>query len=334
MAPERRLQLGILAFAVVVITGFVGYQVLEGFAPLDALYMTVITVTSVGYGEVVPLDASGRIFTIGLIAAGVGSVTFAVASGAEFVLEGHMRRIIERRRMDRSISGLNAHVIICGFGRVGRRLADELRTERVPFVIIDNEAARLEDAEERRWPFVVGDSTEESVLLEAGVAKARALVACVNSDADNVLTTLTAKGMRPDISVIGRAKAEENEAKFRRAGADRVIAPTTMGGRRIAQLLTRPVVAEFLDLVGGSAGLEYSFEEIPLRKASSLVGLKLGDAELRERWGCSVLAIDHRNGQPLDTHPDDDIVLDADDVLVVIGSVNDLEAMRSSFAGG
>ena len=332
MAPERRLQFGLLAFAVVLLVGFVGYQVLEGFAPLDALYMTVITVTSVGYGEVVPLDSSGRIFTILLIAAGVGSATFAIASGAEFVLEGHMRRIIERRRMDRSIEGLTGHVIICGFGRVGRRLADELRVEGVPFVIIDNDLQRLHDAEERRWPFVVGDSTEESVLAEAGVGRARALVACVNSDADNVLTTLTAKGVRPDISVIGRAKAEENEAKFRRAGADRVIAPTTMGGRRIAQLLTRPIVAEFLEQVGGSAGLEYSFEEIPVRRASPLVGIKLSEAGMREQWGCTVLAIDHRNGEPLDTHPDDDIVLDANDVLVVIGSVADLEAMRRHFA--
>lgn len=234
--------------------------------------------------------------------------------------------------MDRSISSLTNHVIICGYGRVGRRLAEELRVERVPFVVIDSDLARLEDAEEHRYPFVVGDSTEEDVLLEAGAERARALVACVNSDADNVLTTLTAKGVRPDISVIGRAKAEENEAKFRRAGADRVIAPTTMGGRRIAQLLTRPIVAEFLELVGGSAGLEYSFEEIPVRKASPLVGIKLGDAGMRERWGCTVLAIDHRNGEPLDTHPDDDIVLDANDVLVVIGSAHDLEAMRQHFA--
>ncbi len=332
MAPERRLQFGLLAFAGVLLSGFVGYQVFEGFAPLDALYMTVITVTSVGYGEVVPLDSSGRMFTILLIAAGVGSATFAIASGAEFVLEGHMRRIIERRRMDRSIQSLKDHVIICGFGRVGRRLADELRAEGVSFVIIDNDLHRLEDAEERRWPFVVGDSTEESVLVEAGGERARALVACVNSDADNVLTTLTAKGLRPDLSVIGRAKAEENEAKFRRAGADRVIAPTTMGGRRIAQLLTRPIVAEFLEQVGGSAGLEYSFEEIPVRQASPLVGIKLSEAGMREQWGCTVLAIDHRNGEPLDTHPDDDILLDANDVLVVIGSVSDLEAMRRHFA--
>lgn len=333
MPPERRLRLGLTAFAIVILTGFVGYQVLEGFTPLDALYMTVITVSSVGFGEVVPLDESGRLFTIVLIAAGLASVAFAVASGAEFVLEGHMRRIIERRRMDRSIQHLEGHVIICGYGRVGRRLADELVAEGVPLVIVDSDSSRLERAVEHGYPYVEGDSTEEHVLLEAGIQRAKALVACVNSDADNVLTTLTAKGMRPEMSVIGRAKVEENEAKFRRAGADRVIAPTTMGGRRIAQLLTRPVVAEFLELVGGSGGLEYTFEEVPVRKGSSLIGTKLGDARIRETFGCTVLAIDHGDSQALDTHPDEDITLVAGDVLVVIGAVGEVSAMREHFAG-
>ena len=332
MQPERRMRLSLILFAGVLLTGFAGYQLLEGFTPLDALYMTVITVTTVGFGEVVPLDASGRMFTIALIASGVGTVGFAAASGAEFVVDGHMRRIIERRRMNRSIGHLENHIIICGFGRVGRSLAEELVVEGVPFVIVDNSDERLENAEEHRYPYVHGDATEESVLLEAAIPRARALVACVNSDADNVLTTLTAKGMRPELSVIGRAKAEENEAKFKRAGATRVIAPTTIGGRRIAQLLTRPVVADFLELVGGSGGLEYSFEEIRVRDDSSLVGVKLRDAGIREQWGCTVLAIDRHDGEPPDTHPDPDTQLSAGDVLVVIGSVAEVTAMREHFS--
>ena len=334
MAPERRLQLGLTAFAAVILVGFVGYQIFEDYSALDALYMTVITVSSVGFSEVAPLTDTGRLFTIFLITGGVGSVAFAVASGAEFVLEGHMRRIIERRRMDRSIQHLDDHVIICGLGRVGRRLAEELEAEGVGFVVVDSEMSRLEEAIHRSYPYVEGDATEESVLLEAGITRARALVACVNSDADNVLTTLTAKGMRPDLSVIGRAKVEENEAKFRRAGADRVIAPTTMGGRRIAQLLTRPVVGEFLELVGGSGGLEYTFEEISVRKGSSLIGKHLAEARIRETWGCTVLAIDHGDSQPLDTHPENDIRLDEGDVLVVIGTVAEVTEMREHFARG
>ena len=332
MAPERRLRLGVLAFLAVILGGFVGYQVFEGFSPFDALYMTVITVSTVGFAEIQPLDTSGRVFTMLLIAAGVGSVAFAIASGGEFVLEGHMRRIIERRRMDRSIGHLSNHIIICGFGRVGRRLAEELHSDKVRFVVVDVDHDRLKEADDHRYPYVEGDSTEESILLEAGIHRARALVACVNSDADNVLTTLTAKGMRADLTVIGRAKVEENEAKFRRAGADRVIAPTTIGGRRIAQLLTRPVVAEFLELVGGSGDLEYAFDEVTIRRGSDLVGTRMRDANIRERWGCTVLAIDHRDGQPLNTHPEGDIVLTAGDVLVVIGGIEHLTAMREHFA--
>lgn len=334
MSPEGRLRLGLIAFVAVICAGFVGYQVLEGFSPLDALYMTVITVSTVGFTEVQPLDASGRIFTMALIAAGVGSVAFAIASGGEFVLEGHMRRIIERRRMDRSIGHLKDHVIICGFGRVGRRLAEELHADNVSFVVVDLDKGRLKEADNHRYPYVEGDTTEEAALLEAGIMRARALVACVNSDADNVLTTLTAKGMRADLSVIGRAKVEENEAKFRRAGADRVIAPTTIGGRRIAQLLTRPVVAEFLELVGGSGDLEYAFEEIRIGRGSELIGTCLRDANIRERWDCTVLAIEHPDDQALNTHPDDDVPLTAGDVLVVIGGIEQLTAMREHFAQG
>lgn len=332
MSPGGRLRLGLIFFVGVVLVGFVGYQILEGFSPLDALYMTVITVTTVGFGEVVPLDASGRLFTIGLIASGVGTVAFVVSGAAEFVLEGHLKRVIERRRMDRSIGHLEEHIIICGFGRVGRRLAEELLLERVPFVVVDSDPGRLVAADEHRYAYVEGDASEESVLEEAGIDRARALVACVNTDADNVLITLTAKGARPELLVIGRAKVEENEAKFRRAGADRVIAPTTIGGRRIAQLLTRPVVADFLELVGGSGGLEYSFEEVPVRKGSELVGVKLRDAGIREQWGCTVLAIDHRDGNPPDTHPDADTLLAAGDVLVVIGSIAEVSAMRDHFS--
>lgn len=332
MSPVGRLRLGLIAFAAVIGTGFVGYQLISDFSPLNALYMTVITVTTVGFSEIEPLGADGRLFTIGLIAAGITSVGLMVTGGGEFVLEGHMRRIIERRRMNRSINHLNQHVIICGYGRVGRRLAAELERDRVPFVLVDTSKERLEEAEQHRFSYVDGDASEESVLSGAGIERARALVACVNTDADNVLITLTAKGMRPELVVIGRAKVEENEAKFRRAGADRVIAPTTIGGRRIAQLLTRPVVADFLELVGGSGDLEYTFEEIAVRRGSPLVGTRLGDARTRERWGCTVLAIDHRNGEPLNTHPDDQITLTAGDVLVVIGGIEQVTEMREQLA--
>lgn len=331
MAPERRVRLALLLFGTVLLVGFVGYQLIEGLSPLDALYMTVITVATVGFREIGPMGSGGKLFTIALITAGVGTVTFAAASGMEFVVEGHLTRIIEGRRMDRTIQGLRNHVIICGFGRVGRHLAEALQRDAVPFLVIDTDPEKVEEVLAMGVPGIRGDSTAEHVLQEAGIDRARAVVACVNTDADNVLTTLTAKGLRPDLVVVGRIKSDENEAKLRRAGADRVIAPSTIGGRRIAQLLTRPVVADFIDRVAGTGGLEYTFEEIPVRRGAGLDGATLRQAGIRDRYGCTVLAILEADGQ-LDTHPDADRRLSAGDVLVVIGGVDEVDALRSHFA--
>ncbi|MGH3440587.1 MAG: potassium channel family protein [Nitriliruptorales bacterium] len=331
MSPTRRVRIAVTAYLVVVLVGFVGYQILEGANPLEALYMTIITVTTVGFGEVFEFSSVGRVFTIFLIVGGVVSVSYAALSLAEFVVEGHLRNIVERRRMNRMIEGIDQHVIICGFGRVGRHLAVELEAEHVPFVVVDDDEKKIAEVSELGFLHVAGDATEEHVLEEAGMERARAVVACVNTDADNVLVTLTVKGMRPGVLVIGRIKLDENERKLRRAGADRVIAPSTIGGRRIAQLLTRPVVADFLELVAGSENLEYTFEEIPVRPGSPLDGSTLGDAAIRERYGCTVLGVLHGEQRRLDTHPDVDAGLHAGDVLIVIGSEREVAEMRRQF---
>lgn len=329
---QRRLVYAGAAFATVVVTGFIGYQLIGGMGPLDALYMTVITITTVGFREVAELSDAGKVLTIGLIVAGVGSVSYGAVTAAEFVVEGHLRRYIERRRMYREMEDLDGHVIVCGFGRVGRHLATQLAREGEPFVVLDDDDDKIEVVEDLGYHHLRGDATEEQVLEDAGLHRARAVVACVNSDADNVLVTLTAKGLSPDTVVIARVKAEENEQKLRRAGADRVIAPSTIGGRRIAQVLTRPAVADFLDGIGGG-GVDYTLEEVPVREGDDLAGRSLKDAAIRERFGCSVLALRHRGETRLDTHPVATSLLEPGDVLVVMGSEDDVTAMRSHFTG-
>ncbi|MBW3561265.1 MAG: potassium channel protein [Actinobacteria bacterium] len=331
MSPVRRVRMALTAYVVVLLIGVLGYQVLQDVSFLDALYMTIITVTTVGFREVVEPDGIGKVFTILLIVGGVASATYAAVSMAEFVVEGHFRRIIERRRMERKIADLDQHVIVCGFGRVGRHLAAELLREGVPFVVVDDNDEKIEEVESLDYLFVDGDATEEHVLEEAGLDAASAVVACVNTDADNVLITLTAKGMRPQLTVVARVKADENEAKLLRAGADRVIAPSTIGGKRIAQLLTRPVVADFLELVGAAGGLEYSFEEVPVKEGSELDGSTLREAAIRERFGCTVLGIRHTDQEKVDTHPSAETELQAGDVLIVIGSEEDVAGMRARF---
>lgn len=232
--------------------------------------------------------------------------------------------------MHREIEDLDRHVIVCGFGRVGRHLALQLAREGDPFVVVDDDDDKIEVIVELGYPYIRGDATEEHVLEEAGLYRSRAVVASVNSDADNVLVTLTAKGLSPDTVVIARAKSEENEGKLRRAGADRVIAPSTIGGRRIAQILTRPAVADFLDGIGGG-GVDYTLEEVPVHEGDGLSGRSLKDAAIRERFGCSVLALRHHGETRLDTHPVATSLLEPGDVLVVMGSQDDVTTMRREF---
>ena len=234
--------------------------------------------------------------------------------------------------MDRAISELFGHTIVCGYGRVGRHLASTLDRDGAPFVVVDTDDDKLDELEERGYLRVRGDATEEHVLAEAGMARAAALVACVNSDADNVLVTLTAKGMRPDCVVIARCKADENERKLQRAGADRVISPSTIGGRRIAQILTRPAVADFLDGIAGGA-TDYTLEEVTVAAGGELDGMTLREAGIRERFRCTVLALRHATDRRLDSHPAPTTPLAVGDVLVVMGSEDDVVALRNHYVG-
>lgn len=324
-----RIALG--AFAAVIVVGWVGHIVLAGLTPLDALYQTVITVTTVGSREVPDPTGAVKVFTIALISAGVVSVSYAAVTGMEFFIDGHLHQYLENRRMDRIIDSLDRHVIVCGFGRVGRQLAHQLDLSNAQFVVIDDDEGKVEQATEVGHAAMRGDASVESVLTLAGIGRASSLVACVNSDADNVLITLTAKGMRPDLVVIGRVKLDETEPKLRRAGADRVISPATIGGRRIAQILTRPVVADFLDRLGGGA-VDYTLEEIPVTTGNDLEGVTLRDGAIRERFGVTVLAVRHVEDNRLDSHPSPSVPLHNGDILVVMGSDDEVRAMRAQFA--
>lgn len=330
--PElRRLRIVGVAFGLVLVAGVLGYQLLEGMSLGDALYMTVITVSTVGFGEVVALDTPGRVLTVALIVGGVGSASYAALTAAEFVVEGHLGRYIERRRMERNIDRLSDHVIVCGHGRVGRHLVAGLLEEDQDHVVVENDDDKLEEVERRGVLWVEGDATQEQVLVAAGVERARALVATVRTDADNVLITLTAKGLSPGIDVVARAKEDENESKLRRAGADRVILPSTIGGRRIASLLTRPVLADFLEGLG-VGGTDIVFDEVPVLAGGDLDGRTLREAGVRDRWGTTVLAMRHP-GDRMDTHPSPDQPLQAGDTLVVMGGDDEVAAMREHYLG-
>lgn len=331
MPALRRLTIAIAGLLSVVAGGTLAYVVLQGAPLLDALYMTIMAVFTVGFREVFPLDASGQAVTMAVIILGVASLAFATASIIEFLVEGHLGNILGRRRMDRQLERLEGHTIICGFGRVGRQVADAMTLEQREsvVVVVDPDPERLSLAAERKLCYVEGDASHEDVLRHAGLSRARGLVACTADDAENVLIALTAKGLQPGLFVVVRVKDQENEGKARRAGADRVIAPAVIGGRRIAALITRPYVVDFLDVVTHGTDIDVVLEEIVIGERSRLIGTSLRQGAVREAYGANVLAIRQASCDGFSTRPDIDHQLAAGDVLVVIGARDDLDRLQA-----
>ncbi len=317
MRPARRLAFATGLVAALTAFGTVGYMVLGAASPLDALYMTVITIAAVGYSETIALDGVARLFTLLVIVLGVGSITFLVASAVDFALEGHLQDLLGRRRMDRELAKLNKHTVVCGFGQVGRHVARILTDEGRPLVVVDPDSDRITQARALNLLAVGGDATQEEVMHRVNVATASSVVACAHDDADNVLISLTAKGVNPDALVVARIKLDENEAKVRRAGADRVIAPAAIGGRRIATLVTRPGVVDFLDVITHGTEEDLMLEEVVVRPNGPLAGRSLRELELRERYGVTVLAV-RSHGKLTNTRPEPDTVLRAGDMMVVL----------------
>lgn len=284
--------LGVLVTLVAV--GTVGYHLLEDMSGLDALYMTVVTISTVGFGAVQPLSPTGRAFTIGLILFGVSAMAWAAESTVETLLDEQVRHAWRKRRMERVIDRLADHYIVCGYGRMGEQIGRELTRRGLPFVAVDREPQVLEMLRAQRILHVEGDATSDSTLLAAGVAHARGLATALTGDADNALVVISAKGLNPRLQVVARASHRETEDKLLRAGADRVVTPYTIGGQRMALGLLQPALNEFLNSVVFDAEKHTELGEVEVREGSELAGKTLRDSSLCERWGAIVVAIKHQ----------------------------------------
>jgi voltage-gated potassium channel len=323
MSHWRRLAGAVSALGAVIVVGTVGY-VLLGFPWLDALYQTVTTVATVGFREVQPLSSTGKVFTMALILVGVGTTLYALSVLIETLVEGQLQDLLGRRRMHRAIAELHDHVIICGWGRVGRSIADDLAAAGRPVVVIDLDAERLATTEH---PTILGDATEDAVLREAGIERAGALVAAVDSDAANLFVTINARALRPDLFIVSRVRSESNEEKLRRVGADRVVNPQSIGGARMAAFVLQPNVAEFVDVVMHDRNLEFRLEEIVVPARTTLDGATLRDAQIREQTGAMVLAIRDETGA-FTTNPTAETTIRAGQVLITIGTPAQLCALE------
>lgn len=323
MSHWRRLGVALGLLLAVIVVGTIGYLLL-GFGAVDAIYQTVTTVSTVGFREVQPLSTVGKVFTVVLILVGVGAALYAFSVLIETLIEGRLSQLLGRRRMERTISTMQDHVIVCGWGRVGRSIAAEVTEAGRPLVVIDQDEERLLGCPH---PCVVGDATDDEVLQSAGVARASALVAAVDADAANSFITLSARALRSDLFLVARVRSVDSEGKLRRAGANRVVNPQHIGGARMAAFVLRPNVAEFIDVVMHESNLEFRLEELGLTDASTIVGRSLRDAHLRDQTGALVLALRKPDGTFL-TNPPPDTVFAAGQVLIAIGTEEELRSLE------
>ena len=323
--PLRRLRFGLAALGLITLGGSAGYVVL-GFPLLDAIYQTITTVATVGFREVHPLTTAGKIFTIALIVIGVGVALYTFSVLLEALVEGQFGDAMQRRRMQKEISRMRDHVIICGWGRVGKALARYLTGAGQQVVIVERDAERLVNM---TYPFIHGDATDDDVLREAGIDGARVLAAAVNTDGDNLYVTISGRTLRPDLFIIARARLEASESKLMRAGANRVINPQELGGARMAAFALQPHVTEFLDVVMHDGSLEFRLEELEVPPGSSLAGCSLREAHIRDRTGALVLALRDQDGE-FTTNPAPETVIEPGQILIAIGTSGQLSALADA----
>lgn len=322
MTHWRRLGGALLALLLVVVIGVVGYLAL-GFSPLNALFQTVTTISTVGFREVEPLSAAGQVFTMLLILFGVGAAFYTFSVLIETFIEGRLNELFGRRRMEQSLASTRDHVIVCGWGRVGRSIAAEVEAAGRTVVVVDLSAEALPGPPMLSVP---GDASEDAVLGLAGIDRASALVAAANSDSANSFITLSARALKPDLFIVARARSEESVDKLVRAGADRVVNPQVIGGARMAAFVLRPHVAEFLDVAMRERDLQFRLEEVEVWDGSPVVGHSVREAHIREKTGALVLALRDVDGTFL-TNPSPDLQMTAGQVIIAIGTQDELVSL-------
>lgn len=307
--------------------GTSGYMLLEGWTFLDSVYMVIITLFTIGFQEAHKLSDAGRIFTIFIIIGGVGTAIYAAGLIVEIIVEGHLAEYNRRKKMAKTISDLTDHLIICGFGRVGRQVAEEFDHSGVDYVVVDRSENVAEFLENRDIPYVIGDIINDNNLEMAGITRARGIIANSDSDVANVFVTLSAKALNPNLFVIARSGSRESDNKLKIAGADVIISPYLISGRKIAEVAIKPHTSEFLDILMSGNGSMFSLREIPVSENSNLVGINLSETGIRKKTGVMIVAIRKEDGK-FNLQPDAGTVLEKNDILVVIGSGDQLKKLE------
>jgi len=327
MDPVRHLKISVFVLLLLVTVGTGGFMVIEKWSFLDALYMTVITMGTVGFKEVHDLSDGGKMFTMGMIVVGVSVLGYIVGSLAQIMFEGQIQRIMGRKRVEKMIDSLNGHYIICGFGRIGSLICKEFKANGLQFVIVEKSVETLEKLDEEGYLHMRGDATMDETLLKAGIKKAKGLISVVTSDTENVYITLTARGLNPDLYILARSGEEGSDIKLMRAGANKVVSPYIIGGSRMAQSVLRPNVVDFIEIATGSEHLDLQMEEIGIPSHSAFAGETLISSGFRKGIGVIIVGIKKSHGKMVfNPHPQANI--EGGDTLIVLGEPSSIARLK------
>lgn len=322
---RKKLILSATLIILIISCGTVGYAFLEGWDVFDSFYMTIITLTTVGFGEVHPLSRIGKLFTVALIIGGVGTVFYVLSTGAKFLMEGEFEEIFGRKRLEKRIKELKDHFIVCGYGRMGKIICRELREKGISFVVVEKMPERLPAGE--GFLIIEGDATKDEVLKEVGIERAKGLISVLPTDAENLYVVLSARVLNTTLTIVARAGDEGSEQKLLRAGADRVVSPYYIGGLRIAHTVLKPAVVDFIEFATKSGNIDLQMEEITIQENSGLVGLTLDDSGIGRDLGIIVVAIKEGSGE-MRFNPTYKTAIRTGDTLIALGEISKLKALE------
>ena len=331
ITPQRIIK-GFTILFLILLIGTLGYMRLENWSLLDSLYMTVITITTVGFREIDTVSVAGQVFTIFIIFSGMGIIAYIVGMVAQVMVDLQVRSIIGRTKLGYKIKHIKDHYVICGFGRIGKIICRELNANRIPIVVIDSSPDTGLELEGEGIPFINDDATSEDALIEAGIEKARGLISVVASDADNLFITITARGLNPGGFILARAEEEQTEKKLLRAGADKVFMPYLIGGQKMAQSITRPAVTDFLEFTVHNRDMGLELEELLVGENSKLNGVALMDSGIRQEMNVIFVAIRKKDGE-MKFNPSFDTRIESGDTLISLGESGDLVKLAGILSG-